>query len=82
MENYKSPHCGQILVELIQSGAKTLQSKFRTRLKKELPDQWKRSVMVPIYKFTRRAIKLTVVIIVGYQCYQLHVGFYVTEPPE
>jgi hypothetical protein len=29
-----------------------------------------------LYKFTRQAIKLTVIIIVGYHCYQLHTTFY------
>jgi hypothetical protein len=28
-----------------------------------------------LYQFTRRAIKLTVVIIVGYHCYQLHTKY-------
>jgi hypothetical protein len=29
-----------------------------------------------LYQFTRRVIKLTVVIIVGYHCYQFHTKFY------
>jgi hypothetical protein len=29
-----------------------------------------------LYQFTRRAIKLAVVIIVGYHCYQLRTQFY------
>jgi hypothetical protein len=29
-----------------------------------------------LYQFTRRVIKLTVVIILGYNCYQLHTTFY------
>jgi hypothetical protein len=41
--------------------------------KKELPDQWKESIIVPVHK---KVIKLTVVIIVGYHCYQLHTKFY------
>jgi hypothetical protein len=52
--------------------------------KEELPDQWKESIIVPIhkkgyktdwnkeYQFTKKVIKLTVIIIVGYQCYQPH----------
>jgi hypothetical protein len=41
--------------------------------KEELPDQWKESIIV---QFTKRVIKLTVIIIVGYHCYQLHTKFY------
>jgi hypothetical protein len=29
-----------------------------------------------LHEFTRRAIKLTVVIVMGYHCYQLHTEFY------
>jgi hypothetical protein len=29
-----------------------------------------------LYQFTRKVIKLTVVIIVGYHCYQLHTKLY------
>jgi hypothetical protein len=38
--------------------------------KGELPDQ-----CLLLYKFTKRVTKLTVVIIVGYHCYQLHTTF-------
>jgi hypothetical protein len=41
--------------------------------KEELPDQSKESIM---YQFTKRLMKLTVIIIVGYHCYQLHTKFY------
>jgi hypothetical protein len=43
--------------------------------KEELPQQWKESITVPIYK---KAIKLTVVITEEYHCYQLHTEFYPT----
>jgi hypothetical protein len=64
-----------IPAELIQAEGETLQSKIHKLIniiwnKEELPDQWKE------YKFTRRAIKLTVSIITGYHCYQLHTKFY------
>jgi hypothetical protein len=39
----------------------------------EVPDQWKESIIVPVHK---KVIKLTVTIIVGYHCYQLHTKFY------
>jgi len=38
-----------------------------------LPQQWKESIIVSIYK---NVIKLTVVIIEEYHCYQLHAKFY------
>jgi hypothetical protein len=42
--------------------------------KEELPDQWKEYLL--FYQFTKRVTKLTVIIIVGYHCYQLHTTFY------
>jgi hypothetical protein len=46
--------------------------------KEELPELWKESSWTgwKEYLFTRRVIKLTVVIIVGCHCYQLHTKFY------
>jgi hypothetical protein len=41
--------------------------------KEELPDQWKESIIVPVHK---RVIKLTVITIVGYHCYQLYTKMY------
>jgi hypothetical protein len=39
----------------------------------EFHDEWKGLLL---YEFTRRVIKLTVIIIVGYHCYQLHIKFF------
>jgi hypothetical protein len=41
---------------------------------KELPEQSKESIIVSIH--IKRVIKLTVIIIVGYHCYQLHTKLY------
>jgi hypothetical protein len=41
--------------------------------KEELSDQWKRYFIVPVQ---REVIKQSVIIIVGYHCYQLHTKFY------
>jgi hypothetical protein len=53
-ENYESPGGGQILAELIQAWGETLVSvihKFINSIsnKKDLPDQWKESIIVPIH---------------------------------
>jgi hypothetical protein len=74
LKKYNSPASDQIPVELIQAGGKTLVSVIHKlitsfRNKEELPDQRKESIIVPIHK---TVIKLTVIIIVGYHCYQLH----------
>jgi hypothetical protein len=41
--------------------------------KEELPDQWKESIIELVHK---NGDKLTVIIIVGYHCYQLHTKCY------
>jgi hypothetical protein len=75
---YKSLGSGQILAELIQAGGETLRSEIHKIVhsicnKEELPQQWKESIIVPVHK---RVIKLTIVIIVGYHCYQFHAKCY------
>jgi hypothetical protein len=54
LKRYKSPGIDQISAELIQAGEETLNSEIRKLIKliwnKELPHQWKESVVVPIYK--------------------------------
>jgi hypothetical protein len=45
--------------------------------KEKLPDQWKESIIVPIHK---NVTKLTVIIIVGYRCYQLN-KIFIEYPP-
>jgi hypothetical protein len=72
LKNYKSPGNGQIPAELIQAGGETLQFEIIHKLtnsscsKEEFPD----------HQFTRRAIKLTAVIIEDYHFYQLRTKFY------
>jgi hypothetical protein len=67
-------------IELIQAGGETLLSEIYKYMnsifnKEELPDQWKESIIVAIYK---KAIKMTVVsvILVGCHCCRLHIKFY------
>jgi hypothetical protein len=55
LKRYKSPGIDQILAELIQAGRNTLQSEIHKLInciwnKEELPEQWKESFIVPIYK--------------------------------
>jgi hypothetical protein len=55
LKKYKSPGSDQIPAELIQSGGETLQSEIHKFInsiwsKEELPDHWKQSITVPIYK--------------------------------
>jgi hypothetical protein len=54
LKRYKSPGVDQIPAELIQAGGETLYSEIYKLIKliwkKELPHQWKESVMVPIHK--------------------------------
>jgi hypothetical protein len=78
LKRYKLPRSDQIPAELIQAGGEILLSEIHKLMNsvwnnEELPDQWKESI---IYQFTKRVIKLTVIIIVGYHCYQLHTKFY------
>jgi hypothetical protein len=66
LKKYKSPCNDQFLAELIQAGGKTFLSEIHELIhsiwnKEVLPDQWRESLL---YYFTKRAIKLTVVIIV------------------
>jgi hypothetical protein len=73
LKSYKSPDIDQIPEEVIHEGSETIWSEIHKLInstwnKEELPDQWKESTIVRIYK----QVKLTVVIIMGYQCYQLH----------
>jgi hypothetical protein len=55
LKKYKSPGSDQIPAELIQAGGQILLSEIHklinsVRNKKELPDQWKESIIVPIHK--------------------------------
>jgi hypothetical protein len=55
LKSYKSPGTGQIPTELIKAGGETLNSEIHRLIcaiwnKEELPQQWKESIIVPIYK--------------------------------
>jgi hypothetical protein len=55
LKSYKSPGTDQIPAELIKAGGETLCSEIHRLIcfiwnKEELPQQWKESIIVPIYK--------------------------------
>jgi hypothetical protein len=55
LKKYKSPGSDEIPAELIQAGGEILLSAIHKLInsvwnKEELPDQWKESIIVPIYK--------------------------------
>jgi len=54
LERYKSPGTDQILAKLIQAGGNTLHSETHKLIpiwnKEELPQQWKKSITVSVYK--------------------------------
>jgi hypothetical protein len=55
LKRYKSPGIDQIPADLIQAGGNTLCSEVHKLInciwnKEELPEQWKESIIAPIYK--------------------------------
>jgi hypothetical protein len=55
LKSYKSPGTDQIPAELIKAGGETLNSEIHRFIccifnEEELPQQWKESIIVPIYK--------------------------------
>jgi len=86
-QSHKSPDIDQILAELIKAGGRTIRYAIHTLIiciwnKKELPEEGKESIIVPIYIYIyiyiyiRRAKKQTVAIIEACHFYQLHTKFY------
>jgi len=56
---YESPGTGQILAELFQAGGRTSISEIHKLINsiwnnKKLPQQWKESIIVPVYKHSNR----------------------------
>ena len=55
LKSHKSPGTTQIPAELIKAGGKTIRGEIHKLIisiwnKEELPDEWKESIIVPIYK--------------------------------
>jgi hypothetical protein len=77
----KSPGSDKIPAELIQVGGEILLSAIH----KLINSAWRRKNCLIrgrgllLYKFPKRVTKLSVIIIVGYHCYQLHTKLYRTS---
>ena len=55
LKNHKSPGTDQIPTELMKAGGKTIRCEIHKLIifiwnKEELPEEWKESIIVPIYK--------------------------------
>jgi hypothetical protein len=80
LKSYKSPGTDQIPAEMIKAGGETLYSEIHRLIcciwnKEELPQQWKESITVSIYK---NGDKTDVIIIEESPSYQLPTKFYPT----
>jgi hypothetical protein len=75
LKKYKSLGSDQIPAELHQAGGETLVSVIH-KLITSIWNKQESGRSLFLYQFRREVIKLTVIIIVGYHCYQLHTKFY------
>jgi hypothetical protein len=76
LKKYKSPGSDQIPAQLIQAGGATLLSTHSLILFGIRKNCLINGRTLILYQFTKRVIKLIIIIIVGYHCYQLHTTFY------
>jgi hypothetical protein len=79
LKSYKSSGTDQILAKLIKAGSETLYSEIHKLMyciwnKEEFPQQWKESIIEPIYKNGDK----TVIIIEESPSYQLPTKFHTT----
>jgi len=77
LKNHKSPAIDQIPAELIKGGGRTICSAIHKLIisiwnKEELPEEWKESIIVPIYK---KGDKNIVITIGAYHYCHLHTKF-------
>jgi hypothetical protein len=71
LKSYKSPGFNQILTEMTQGEGETLCSEIHKFInynwnKEKLPQQWKESIIVPIYKRCNKTVVMTM---------ELHIKF-------
>jgi uncharacterized protein YaaR (DUF327 family) len=81
IKKLKSPGSHQFPAELIQTGSETLLPEIHNSINSLLLFGILKNCLISgrsalLYQFTKRTIKLVVVIFVGYHCYQLHTQFY------
>jgi hypothetical protein len=81
LKRHNSPGIDQIPSELIKVGGRTIRSEVHKRIysiwnREELPEDWKESVIVPVYK---KGDKQIVVIKESYHFFQLLTIFYPTS---
>jgi len=81
LKSHISPGTDQTPVELMKAGGRIMHYEIHQFIisiwsKKELPEQWKESIIVHIYK---KCDKKTVVIIEAYHFCQLRTKFYPTS---
>jgi hypothetical protein len=77
LKNYISPGSDQFTVELFETRGETLLWSTNALIVFGIRNNCLisgRSLL--LYQFTKRVTKRTVIIIVGYQCYQFHTQFY------
>ena len=84
LKNHKSPGIDQIPAELIKAGSRTICCVIHILIisiwnKEELPEKWKESIIVAIYK---EEIKQIVITIGAYQYCQLRTKFCPTSYPQ
>jgi hypothetical protein len=77
-KKYKSPGSGQIPAELVQAGGEILRSEIRKLgisvwSKDEVSDQWKGSIIVPVYK---KEDKIDCSNYRRNHCYEINIKFY------
>jgi dihydroorotase len=80
LKSYKSPCTDQIAAKLIKAGGETLYSEIQKIIcciwnEEELPQQWKETIIVPIYK---KGDNMTVIITEESPSYHLPTKFYLT----
>jgi hypothetical protein len=65
LKSHKSPGINQITAELIKAGGRTIPCEIHTLIiavwnKEEWPEEWKESIIVPIYqKATKQIVVIT-----------------------